>query len=322
MTRQWRRVASQQRLDTLIPVTQGEAAVTYESYYGFSENPFSLTPDPKFLYRSESHTNAIELLQYAIERREGFVVITGDTGTGKTTLCRALLDKIDRKTFAALLLNHFVSEEDLLRAILQELGLVSRGEGQPGARQPTKQEMANTLHDFLLSLVPLGARAVLVIDEAQNLALPILEQVRILSNFETDNEKLLQIFLIGQLNLVPLLRSPELRQLDQRVAIRYQLKPLSEEEVAGYVANRLAVANAARSVMLTPTALRAVHDYTGGIPRTINMLCDRVLQGGSSAQATRIEEDLVAAAAEELDLKPPVRAQRSILSRLLGRSRS
>ncbi len=247
--------------------------------------------------------------------------MTGDTGMGKTTLCRTLLQKVDRKTFTALLLNHFGSEEDLLRAILQELGLVSSGEEQPGARQPTKQEMVNTLHDFLLSLVPLGARAVLIIDEAQNLALPILEQVRILSNFETDKDKLLQIFLIGQLSLVPLLRSPELRQLDQRVSIRYQLKPLSEEEVGGYVTHRLAVARATQSVVFTPAALRDVHEYTGGIPRLINLLCDRALVGGCSAQTTRIEEDLVAAAAQELDLKPLVRTQRSILSRFLGRSR-
>ena len=292
----------------------------YESYYGFAEKPFSLTPDPKYLYRSESHANAFELLQYAIERREGFVVVTGDIGTGKTTLCRALLETIDRKTFTALLLNSFLSAEDLLRAILQDLGVISRSEVRPGTRQPSKQELVNTLHDFLLTLVPLGARAVLIIDEAQNLPLPILEQIRILSNFETDKEKLLQIFLIGQLNLLPLLRSPELRQLDQRVSIRYQLKPLSEDEVGAYVSHRLAIANGARSVVFAPAALRVVHDYTGGIPRLINMLCDRALLGGYTAQTTRIDEDLVVTAAEGLDLKPLVRSQRSIFGRLLGRT--
>ena len=306
--------------DTLIAVSQGET-VAYESYYGFSEKPFSLTPDPKYLYRSESHANAMELLLYAIERREGFVLITGDTGMGKTTLCRALLEKVDRRTFTALLLNNFVSEADLLRAILQELGVVSTGDEPSGARQPTTQEMVNTLYDFLQSLPSLGARAVLVIDEAQELAAPILEQVRILSNFETDNEKLLQIFLIGQHSLVPLLRSPELRQLDQRVAIRYHLKPLKEEEVTGYVTHRLAVASSTRGVVFTPTALRVVHDYTMGTPRLINMLCDRALAAASSAQTTRIEDDLVVTAAEELELKPPVRSQRSFLTRLLGWSR-
>jgi general secretion pathway protein A len=293
----------------------------YESYYGFSEKPFSLTPDPKYAYRSESHANAIELLQYAIARREGFVVITGDTGTGKTTLCRALAEKVDRRTFTALVLNPFNSEEDLLRAILEDLGVVSRGEEHAGTRRPTKQELVSTLHDFLLSLVPIGARAVLVIDEAQRLPLSILEQIRILSNFETDREKLLQIFLVGQLSLAALLRLPELRQLDQRVSIRYQLKPLREEEVAGYVAHRLAVVNPAHGVVFSPTALRAVHDCTGGIPRLINLLCDRALADGSASRTTHIDEALVATAADALDLKPVVRSTRSLLTRLLGRSR-
>jgi general secretion pathway protein A len=294
----------------------------YEPYYGFAEKPFSLTPDPKYLYRSETHANAFELLQYAIERREGFVVVTGDIGTGKTTLCRALLEKIDRKTFTALLLNPFLSEEDLLKAILQDLGVLSREEGRGTGRQPSTQELVSTLHDFLLSLVPLGARAVLIIDEAQNLPLPILEQIRILSNLETDKEKLLQIILVGQLNLLPLLKSPELRQLDQRVSIRYQLKPLTEDEVTAYVAHRLAVANPARAVVFSPGALRLVHDYSGGIPRLINLLCDRALLGGYSAQTARIDEDLVAVAAEGLDLKPvAARSPRTIFDRLLGRGR-
>jgi len=294
----------------------------YEQYYGFSEKPFSLTPDTKYFYRSESHANALELLQYAIERREGFVLITGDIGTGKTMLCRALLEKTDHKTFAALILNPFQSEEDLLRAILQDLGVLSRGEERQAARQPSKQELVSTLHDFLLSLVPLGARAVLIIDEAQNLPLPILEQIRILSNFETDKEKLLQIFLVGQLNLLPLLRSPELRQLDQRVSIRYQVKPLSESEMGGYISHRLAIANGARNVVFTPTALRVVYGYTAGLPRLINMLCDRALLAGYMAQTTRIDEELTAKAAEGLDLKPLVRSQRSIFDRFLGRQRS
>jgi general secretion pathway protein A len=237
----------------------------YESYYGFAEKPFSLTPDPKYLYRSESHANAFELLQYAIDRREGFVVITGDIGTGKTTVCRALLEQTGKKTLTALVLNPFLAEEDLLRVILQDLGVINRGEERAGGRQPSKQDLITTLNDFLLSLIPLGAHAVLIVDEAQNLPLPILEQIRILSNLETNKEKLLQIILVGQLNLVPLLRSPELRQLDQRVSIRYELKPLTGDEVAAYVAHRLAVANGSRTVTFSPKALRAIHQYTGGI---------------------------------------------------------
>ena len=160
----------------------------YEPYYGFAEKPFSLTPDPKYLYRSESHGDAFELLRYAIDRREGFLVITGDIGLGKTTLCRALLEQTDKKTLTALLLNPFLSEVDLLQCILQDLGVISRGLVRAGAWQPSTQELINTLNEFLLSLIPLGAHAVLIVDEAQNLPLPILEQIRILSNLETDKE--------------------------------------------------------------------------------------------------------------------------------------
>lgn len=287
----------------------------YEQYYGFAEKPFSLTPDPKFLYRSESHANAFELLQYALDRREGFVVITGDIGTGKTTLCRALLEQTDKKTFTALLLNPFLSEEDLLKAVLQDLGVLSRHDSRTMTRTPTKQDLINTLYDFLLSLIPLGARAVLIIDEAQNLPLRILEQIRILSNLETDKEKLLQMVLVGQLNLASLLRSPELRQLDQRVSIRHQLKPLVEEEVAAYVAHRLAVANAKKTVTFAPAALQLVHRYSGGIPRLINLVCDRALLGAYAAQTSRIDADLVRSAADGLELTPAEPERRSWLGR-------
>src|SRR5213592_3666953 len=228
----------------------------YESYYGFAEKPFSLTPDPKYLYRSESHANAFDLLQYAIRRREGFVIVTGDIGTGKTTLCRALLEQIDRTTFTALVLNPFLSEEDLLKRILLDFGVITRDEVKAGMLAGvTKHELLDMLNDFLLGLIPLNASAVLIIDEAQNLPLNILEQVRILSNLETDKEKLLQIILVGQLNLVPLLRSPELRQLDQRISIRYELKPLAADEVTAYIAHRLRIANGTRPVTFAPKAL-------------------------------------------------------------------
>src|SRR5580765_4237025 len=232
----------------------------YERYYGLAEKPFSLTPDPKFLYRSPSHANAFELRQYAIRRREGFVVVTGDIGTGKTTLCRALLEDIDRNTFTALVLNPFMSEEDLLRRILQDFGVISREDVKRGAlAQVTKQELIDALYEFLLGLIPLKASAVLIIDEAQNLPMSVLEQIRILSNLETDKEKLLQIILVGQLNLQSLLRLPELRHFDQRVSIRYELKPLDAETVAAYVAHRLAIAGGSRSVTFAPKALLDVH---------------------------------------------------------------
>jgi general secretion pathway protein A len=282
----------------------------YEDYYGFSEKPFSLTPDPKYLYRSESHANAFELLQYAIRRREGFVVVTGDIGTGKTTLCRALLEQIDRRTFSALVLNPFLSEEDLLKLVLQDFGVVSREEMRAGRLNGvSKQELIDTLYDFLLSLLPLHASAVLIIDEAQNLPLQVLEQLRILSNLETDKEKLLQIVMVGQLNLQDLLRSQELRQLDQRVSIRYELKPLTRDELAAYIAHRIQVAGGLSAVSFTPKALHAVHQFTGGIPRLINLVCDRALLGAFSARVNRVTHDLVERAAETLDLRPAERSR-------------
>jgi general secretion pathway protein A len=276
----------------------------YEEYYGFAEKPFSLTPDPKYLYRSPSHADAFELLQYAIHRREGFVVVTGDIGTGKTTLCRALLERIDRTTFTALVLNPFLSEEDLLKRTLQDFGVISRDELKAGRLAGvTKQELIDTLYDFLIGLIPLKASAVLIIDEAQNLPLHVLEQIRILSNLETDKEKLLQIILVGQLNLQTLLRSPELRQLDQRVSIRFELKPLDQETVAAYVAHRLTIAGGSASVAFTAKALSLVHRISGGIPRLINLICDRALLAGFSLKSNRITPDMVRHAAGSLDLQ-------------------
>ena len=276
----------------------------YESYYGFAEKPFSLTPDPKYLYRSESHANAFDLLQYAIRRREGFVAITGDIGTGKTTLCRALLEQIDRTTFTALVLDPFLTEEELLKRILQDFGVVSRDETRAGRlASATKHELIETLYDFLLGLVALKASAVLIIDEAQNLPMPVLEQIRILSNLETDKEKLLQIILVGQLDLRRKLQAEELRQLDQRISIRYELQPLDRDSVAAYIAHRLAVAGAP-SVSFTSEAIDAVYRFSGGIPRLINLVCDRALLAGFSVHAPRIVGEHVTHAANGLNLGP------------------
>jgi general secretion pathway protein A len=275
----------------------------YEDYYGFTEKPFSLTPDPKYLYKSETHANAFELLQYAIRRREGFVVITGDIGTGKTTLCRAILEQLDRNTFTALVLNPFVTEEDLLRLVLRDFGVVSRDELKRGRLAGiTKQDLIDTLNEFLLSIQRLGARALFIIDEAQNLPAQVLEQIRILSNLETDKEKLLQIVLVGQLNLQTVLRAPNMRQLDQRVSIRYELHPLNRDECAAYVAHRLAIAGGSANVSFTSRAVDLVHRFTGGTPRLINLVCDRALLGGFAERKHRIAPEHVQRAAENLDL--------------------
>jgi general secretion pathway protein A len=275
----------------------------YEDYYGFKEKPFSLTPDPKYLFKSESHANAFELLQYAMRRREGFAVVTGDIGTGKTTLCRALLEEIDRNTFTALVLNPFLSEEDLLKLILQDFGVVSREDVKRGRlANLSKQELIETIYDFLLSLLPLRASAVLIIDEAQNLPIPVLEQIRILSNLETDKEKLLQIVLVGQLNLNAILKAPQMRQLDQRVSIRYQLRPLNRDEVAAYVSHRLNVAGGSASVTFQQKALDLIHRRSSGIPRLVNLVCDRSLLAAYSARTNKVSAEIVHQAAESLEL--------------------
>jgi general secretion pathway protein A len=281
----------------------------YEDYYGLAEQPFSLTPDPKYLYPSETHGNAIDVLQYALRRRDGFLLVTGDIGTGKTTLCRALLERMDRRTFTALVLNPFLTEEDLLRLVLLDFGVVSREEIRRGRLAGvTRQALIETLSDFLLSLQPLGATAVLVIDEAQNLPRPVLEHIRILSNLETNTAKLLQIILVGQLNLRDVLRSPELRQLDQRVSVRYTLEPLAPGETAAYVGHRLTVAGAGASVAFSPAALGAVHRCTGGIPRLINLVCDRALLAACAGRTRRVTPDMVREAAAILQIAPPRRS--------------
>jgi general secretion pathway protein A len=286
-----------------------EEYAMYEDYYGFVEKPFSLTPDPKYLYKSESHANALELLHYAIRRREGFMVVTGDIGTGKTTLCRALLEQLDRKTFTALILNPFLAEDDLLGLILQDFGVVSREEMRRGRLAGvSRQELIDTLNDFLLSLLPLGATALLIIDEAQNLPRAVLEHIRILSNLETNKEKLLQIVLVGQMNLRDVLRSPDLRQLDQRVSVRYSLEPLTRDETAAYVAHRLAIAGGGSAVSFTPKALQVVHRCTAGIPRVINLVCDRALLGAYSERAQRVTPEMVHKGAASLDLAVPRRS--------------
>ena len=278
----------------------------YEEYYGFVQPPFSLTPDPRFLYRSESHDVALQQVWQAIRRKEGFIVLTGDIGTGKTTLCRTLLEQFDETTFTALILNPFLSVEELLREVLLSFGVVSKDALKSGRLATAgKHELVRTLHDFLLSLVPLHGSAVLIIDEAQHLSTDVLEEIRILSNLETNEQKLLQIVIVGQLNLLDLLHKAELRQLDQRISIRCSLKPLTREEVEAYVTHRLWVARGSTPVSFTPAAFDLVHAVSGGVPRRINLVCDRALMVGSQAQSSRIAEEHVARAATQIGFELP-----------------
>lgn len=283
----------------------------YEEYYGFVQPPFSLTPDPRFLYRSESHDVALQQVWQAIRRKEGFIVLTGDIGTGKTTLCRTLLEQFDATTFTALILNPFLSVEELLREVLLNFGVTSREALHTGRlATASKHELVRTLQDFLLSLIPLHGSAVLIIDEAQHLSADVLEEIRILSNLETTDQKLLQIVLAGQLNLLDVLHQQNMRQLDQRISIRCTLKPLNREEVEAYITHRLWVARGSTSVVFTPQGLDMVHQITGGVPRMINLVCDRALMAGREAETDKITDVEVVAGAAALGLAVPKGAQR------------
>jgi general secretion pathway protein A len=278
----------------------------YEDYYGFVQPPFSLTPDPRFLYRSESHDLALQQVWQAIRRKEGFIVLSGDIGTGKTTLCRTLLEQFDQTTFTALILNPFLSVEELLREVLLSFGIVSKDALKTGRLSTaSKHELVRVLHDFLLSLVPLHGSAVLIIDEAQHLSPQVLEEIRVLSNLETNDQKLLQIVIVGQLNLMDVLQKRELRQLDQRISIRCLLKALTREEVEAYVTHRLWVARGSKPVTFTPKAFDLVHALSGGVPRVINLICDRSLMVAAERQVSRITEDHVVGAATHLNIDVP-----------------
>jgi general secretion pathway protein A len=278
----------------------------YEEFYGFVQPPFTLAPDPRFLYRSESHDEAITGLLQAIRRREGFIVLAGDIGTGKTTICRALLEQLDQTTFTSLVLNPFLSVEELLREILLDFGVVSRDAVRSGRiASATKHELISTLHEFLRSLMAIRGTGVLIIDEAQHLSPHVLEQIRVISNLEANESKLLQIVLVGQLNLLDVLSEAAMRQLDQRISLRALLKPLTRDEVEAYISHRLSVAGGTPALSFEPPALDLVHAYSGGVPRVINLLCDRALMVGAESQAQTITPEYIDAAARRLDLVLP-----------------
>ena len=292
----------------------------YEEFYGFVQPPFSLTPDPRFLYRSESHDVALQQVWQAIRRKEGFIVLTGDIGTGKTTICRTIIEQFDPTTFTALVLNPFLSVEELLRDVLISYGIASKDNLRTGRLAlASKHELIRTLHDFLLSLVPIHGSAVLIIDEAQHLSPEVLEEIRILSNLETNEQKLLQIVLVGQLNMLDALRDAKLRQLDQRISIRCLLKPLNRAEVEAYITHRLWVARGSTAVTFTPKAIDIVHAVSGGVPRMINLICDRALMLGCDARTEKITESLALDGATALGLTPTrIPRQSSTRGRMRG----
>jgi general secretion pathway protein A len=293
------------KVPTLNPFGRTPAAssafLTYEPYYGLREKPFSLSTDPRFLYKSAGHANTFEDLLLAIRRREGLIVLTGDIGTGKTTLCKAVLERLDRKTFTTFVPDPFVTREDLLKMMLLDFGVMSVDDLKSGRMTGTSHpDLSYPLYDFLKSLVPLQAFAVLIIDEAQNLSPALLEEIRILSDLESP-DKLLQVVLVGQLELRAKLKLPEMRQLDQRVSARCSLQPLNREGVAGYISYRLGVAGGADDrVHFTPSAIDAVFRASGGYPRVVNLVCDRALHRGYLARKSAIDLETVTQAIDYL----------------------
>lgn len=264
----------------------------YEAFYGLREKPFNLTPDPKFLYLSDKHKEAFAHLLYGIKNHSGFVMLTGEIGTGKTTICRNLLNQLDPDTELAFVFNPALSAVELLKKINDEFGIDSRPD--------TSLELVESLNRYLLEAAARGKNCVLVIDEAQNLTPPVLEQIRLLSNLETEKDKLLQIILIGQPELAEVLALKELRQLNQRITARYHLKPLTENETLQYIAYRLHVAGGRRKVQFDRKAVREIYRFSGGVPRVINAVCDRALLMGYTKELRTITAPIVTKAAKEI----------------------
>ncbi|MDF1556309.1 MAG: AAA family ATPase [Deferrisomatales bacterium] len=265
----------------------------YQTQFGFRRLPFSLTPDPRFLYLSAHHREALAHLLYGVGEGGGFVQLTGEVGTGKTTLCRSVLEQAPEKVDLALVLNPRLTPLELVATVCDELG------AEYPAETTSNKTLVDTLTRRLLEGHAAGRRAVVVIDEAQNLDTAALEQIRLLTNLETPTQKLLQIVLIGQPELQELLARPDLRQLAQRITARYHLPPLSREETTAYVRHRLRVAGGSPD-LFTPAALRLLHRASDGIPRRINILCDRALLGAYARESNRVGPGLVRSAVREI----------------------
>ena len=265
----------------------------YEAYYSLEDPPFVLTPDPRFLLRSKGHHEILAALLYGITSQKGLMALVGDVGTGKTTLCRALLRDLPDNIQSALLLNPHLSDVDLIATLLDDLGVERRGS--------TKGDLMATLSQHLLAAGSEGKTVLVIVDEAQQMSVECLEQVRILSNLETPTRKLLQILLVGQPELEAKLRLNELRQLDQRIGIRCYLKPLPRKETYRYVEHRMRVAGLPGALPFTRGALAQIYKFSHGIPRVINLVCDRALMAGYSSRVREITPRLVTSAARNLE---------------------
>lgn len=264
----------------------------YKQFYGLKENPFNVTSDPAFFFSSTHHREAFSHLIYGVQQRKGILIITGEIGTGKTTLCRTLLNSLDNKTKTAFILYPNFSELQLLQLIIKDLGIVTQ--------QKNKAALINRLNEFLIEETNRGHNVVLIIDEAQNLKESQLEQIRLLSNLETEKEKLLQIILVGQPELMDKLKLPSLRQLNQRVTVRYHILPLGKAELHDYIYHRLKVAGASSDLSFTKEAIEEIYLYSGGTPRLINIICDRALLAGFVLETFTIDYSVIKKCIEEI----------------------
>jgi len=273
----------------------------YETFYGLSEQPFAITTDPKFFYLSTSHQRAFSELLNGLRRREGMLLLTGETGTGKTTLCRTVLESLGQRTFSAMILNPYMTGPEVFRIVLRDFGLVSHEELRRGALASADvPQLLDTLEGFLKSLMSIDSHAVIVLDEAQSLAPQVLDQIRLLTALEKDNRRLVQIVLCGQPSLLTTLKAESMHALNERVTRRVTLAPLVPEEVEAYITHRLAIAGGADAVSFDAASTKVIADLSHGLPRRINVLCDRSLQEGRIEGVNVITPDLVKRAARSL----------------------
>ena len=265
----------------------------YTKYYQLQHEPFSLTPDPRFVYLTESHREALNHLRYGIEHRKGFICLTGEVGTGKTTLCRTLLEDLGTDVRTALVLNPVLTPTQLVRSIVEEFGIETQKQDRLG--------YLNLLNDYLLEVDAAGGNAVVIIDETQAMPTETLEMTRLLGNLETATRKLLQIVLVGQPELRERLAQPSLRQLAQRITVRYHLKPMTVSETDGYIRHRLRIAGSDGSALrFDSAAVVAVHRHSGGTPRLVNAISDKTLLAGYVHSSHKINKRLVKLAIREL----------------------
>jgi len=263
----------------------------YEKFYDFSEKPFNASPDSKFFFPSAKHLEALNRLIYAINEKKGFVVITGEIGAGKTTVYRTLLNKLDLNTKVAVITNTHLTAKELIAEILDELEIEYQG--------GTKQKLLSQLNHYLIRQLSEDMKIVLIIDGAQNLTPKVLEEVRMLSNLETEKEKLIQIILVGQPQLKAKLEHPRLAQFKQRIAVYYHLYPLTKEEVQRYILHRLSLVSSNGLDIFSPGAVDLIYQHSGGIPRLINLICDSALLSGYIYETKSVGEEIVKAVVKE-----------------------